>query len=210
MFFFRSCFCLKMSTTPKLGSKKEFVSLMRNVSFTANIGANESEENNENEEDDNKSITECGAISILGTSRSSLKYRSASNLNASRRSIYKIKEEGTNLKLLEEQKKLGSSLENNNEFDNAVHLTFWQHLESYVNNYKGYLFSILSALCFSLSHMIMRRAKWLSGSDHAFIRYSITFVFMFIYMKYSKVKFFPKNRLTILFLRGFIGLCFYK
>lgn len=183
-------------------------------------------EYDDNDDDNVDSLVDLGEIAILGSSRASLKYRSASNLNASRRSIYRgAKSIGRSddsyaaLNLLKgaanvlpsvvpEQPPVFTLNHEDQETDQSVPLTCWQSFQDRFISLKGYVYGITSAFFFSLSHVLMRRAKWLSGSDHAFIRYSITFIVLFVYMRYHKIPLFPKNKLRILFLRGFVGTSF--
>jgi drug/metabolite transporter (DMT)-like permease len=176
------------------------------------------DEENQDREDE-ESILELAEIAILGSSKASLKYRSSSNLNTSRRSIYNkaqtrspstvvggaaISKSTTSFagsKLL--QDKLEEQKESE-EIDD-VDRSFLSHLNESLFQFRGYFLGIIASFLFSLSHILMRRAKWLAGSDHSTIRYFVSFIFLYIYMKYKNIELFPKNKLGILFLRGLLG-----
>ena len=196
---------------------------------------NDTDDGDEESEDD--SLLELGEIAVLGSSKASLKYRSATSLNASRRSIYrsnKNKEAASDLptsikmlssrrSLYESEKKdklllgdeeaMGPQDQQQQEltgFDMLAvqerRASVWQETRNCFLPFQGYAFGIASAFCFSMSHVIMRKTKWLNGSDHAFIRYNVSFIFLFIYMKYYKIRMFPKNKLKILFFRDLVGM----
>jgi hypothetical protein len=167
--------------------------------------------------EDEHSMVELGEIAILGASRPSLRYRSASNLNASRRSIYRTREDIAASRLLLREESivaakggsalLGDELKKDEAlYELEAEITRWDLVKENLVQFKGYALGVFSAFLLTLSHVVMRQAKWLSGSDHAFIRYSTSLVFLFVYLKYHQIDMFPRNKIPTLLLRGFMGI----
>ncbi len=171
-------------------------------------------------------MIELGQIGILSSSKASLRYRSSvklSELSASQQRFGSIK-----LKQNDEDNKL---LANQTDFldqkkdlaagaaaaaatatpDAALGVDETEIIESQtcldkLKMFKGYWFGILSAFAFCLSQVILKRAKWLVGSDHSTIRYTITLIIMFTILKYKNMKIMgPRNQLRLLLFRGFCG-----
>jgi len=178
------------------------------------------------DDDDEDSMIELGQIGILSSSKASLRYRSSvklSELSASQQRFGSIK-----LKQNDEDNKL---LANQTDFldqkkdlaagaaaaaatatpDAALGVDETEIIESQtcldkLKMFKGYWFGILSAFAFCLSQVILKRAKWLVGSDHSTIRYTITLIIMFTILKYKNMKIMgPRNQLRLLLFRGFCG-----
>ncbi len=168
----------------------------------------------EKDNEDEQSMVELGEIAILGTSRISLRQRSFSNLNASRRSIYRTREDIAASRLLMREESMvaakGGSMMDEAKKEEVLYeieskITRWDLVKENLVQFKGYALGVLSAFLLTLSHVVMRQAKWMSGSDHALVRYSTSLVFLFVYMKYHKIEIFPKNKVLTLLLRGFMG-----
>jgi drug/metabolite transporter (DMT)-like permease len=178
------------------------------------------------DDDDEDSMIELGQIGILSSSKASLRYRSSvklSELSASQQRFGSIK-----LRQNDEDNKL---LANQTDFldqkkdlaagaaaaaatatpDAALGVDETEIIESQtcldkLKMFKGYWFGILSAFAFCLSQVILKRAKWLVGSDHSTIRYTITLIIMFTILKYKNMKIMgPRNQLRLLLFRGFCG-----
>jgi hypothetical protein len=99
--------------------------------------------------------------------------------------------------------------ENNSESKDSDHSKRLSKQQSTIDNnfksLKGYAFIILSSFLFSSSHILLKRAKWLTGSDHALIRYSFSLIALFVFIKYKNLDIFPKNSRLTLSLRGIAG-----
>jgi hypothetical protein len=85
--------------------------------------------------------------------------------------------------------------------------TLFGKFKRFMGQFKGLLFGLLAAFLLSLSNVILRKTKFFSGSDHALVRYTISFVFLFIHIKRNNIELFPKSNIKILLFRGFIGKC---
>lgn len=183
----------------------------------------------ENENDvecgDEDSVTELGQIALLGSSRPSLRQyqRSMVEMNASKRSLSSrgnavsvAADILANSRLL--VNKFGSRTESivaveekeqqqeQKEDEEAVQVVSQSVFVQYFNNFKGYLYGIISALIFVLSQVIMRRSIWLSGPDHVVIRLFIAFIMFYTYLKYKDLNVLgPKHLLRLLVFRGFLG-----
>jgi hypothetical protein len=167
-------------------------------------------------DDDDMSVVELGAIGILGSSRASLRYRnSVSNLNASRRSIYRTREDiAASRLMMAREESVVAELSAAGKKDEALYeiereITRWDVVKENLLLFKGYALAVFSAFLLTLSHSVMRQAKFLSGSDHALIRYVISLVFLFVYIKYHNLPMMPKGKLMTLLLRGFMGKIYY-
>jgi drug/metabolite transporter (DMT)-like permease len=172
------------------------------------------------DDDDEDSMIELGQIGILSSSKASLRYRSSvklSELSASQQRFgsIKIKQNDEDNKLLanqteflDQKKDLAAAAATN---DAAPGVDETEIIESQtcldkLKMFKGYWFGILSAFAFCLSQVILKRAKWLVGSDHSTIRYTITLIIMFTILKYKNMKIMgPRNQLRLLLFRGFCG-----
>jgi hypothetical protein len=150
---------------------------------------------------------ELSEITILSSSKRSLRKYSASNisaLSAAKSHYSEIDKDiltGTNLKLLTKEEITYDNINAKlRELDNDKKKTSFQ-----LKQFKGFGMAMLASLTGSLSHILVKKSKWLCASDHACIRYLLTFLTLFIYMKYKKIEFFPHKSLNLLILRGLIG-----
>jgi drug/metabolite transporter (DMT)-like permease len=72
---------------------------------------------------------------------------------------------------------------------------------------KGLIFSLLTALFFSLSNISIKKADILQGTDHLVILYIIMNIFMLIVIARNRLNIFgPKGQRCMLSLRGIVGL----
>lgn len=138
---------------------------------------------------DEDSMLELGQIAILSSSRASLRFKSATKLNeltASQRSFKRKDEENNKLLGVNDVNK---TLDEQKEIPDDAHLeiiepdTCFGKLKQQLLMLKGYGFGVLSAFAFCLSQVIMKRSKWLAGSDHSTIRYTVTLIIMFTILK---------------------------
>ena len=138
--------------------------------------------------DMNDSMIEIGQIAILTSSKVSLRQRSSRELSGSK--LINLKEDGS--KLLEPPPtpiKSQTTEANTN-----------------LNQLKGFLFGVLSALGFCLSQVLMKRAKYLSPTDHSTVRYTITLITMILILRYKKLKILgPRKEFKLLAARGIFG-----
>ena len=134
------------------------------------------------DEGDEDSMIELGQIAILSSSRASLRPRSSLKLNeisASQRiGSLRRKSGEENKELLVDEAK---DIKTPDEIEEP--LTFIENLKYNLCMFKGYGFGVLSAFSFCLSQVILKRAKWLAGSDHSTIRYIVTLIIMFTILK---------------------------
>ena len=72
--------------------------------------------------------------------------------------------------------------------------------------FRGYLLGILAAFLLSFSKVILKKAPLLAGSDHTLIRYTIQFLFLFMIIKYKKLKIFGHENHNVRKLLNFRGL----
>lgn len=176
-----------------------------------------------NHDEDEDSVLELGQIALLVSSKPSLKQHHKNfieGLNASIKSLNIREDILSNSKQFmnsigidgEKYKELVSDI-NSNEAAQVpiadVIVTLNEHnncLTRFISQFKGYLLGILSAFMFCLSQVTLRRAKWLSCSDHMFIRHLTTFIFMYIILKYKNLDTTgPRKQLGLLVLRGNLG-----
>lgn len=153
----------------------------------------------DDELDEDDSVIELGQIALLGSSRASLKQKPTSSelwasrrsLGASRRSIGLGASRRSNLSgtlSLSKQQQLEPlvDLEQGqvederaqklppDEFDlNDEPMGVLALCFHFVYSYKAYFISIISVLAFCMASVLMRCSKFLTGSDHSFIRYII-------------------------------------
>ena len=74
------------------------------------------------------------------------------------------------------------------------------------SNYYGLFFGVLSALCLSVSNVLIKKANFFNGSDTTAFRYTIQLILMLLIALITKQNLLgPKEMRKILFLRGFIG-----
>ncbi|CAF0974644.1 unnamed protein product [Brachionus calyciflorus] len=165
---------------------------LQNLEKKTSVQLNDSSNQDEKEED---SLLEFSEFNILSSSKASLRYKSQTKLNDKN-----ISEKGTD-KLLEEPNE--NALESNEK-------TFLTNLnEKLFLPYRGYYYGLISAFSFCLSQVLMKKSKWLAGSDHSTIRYFTTFIFMAIFMKFKKMELTgPKKKIKLLLFRGLLGSCY--
>lgn len=68
-----------------------------------------------------------------------------------------------------------------------------------INHFYGYLLGILCALCFSISNILTKRCELLIGSDHAFLRYLIQFIFISLLIYFRNDNKHVKNENILIF-----------
>jgi drug/metabolite transporter (DMT)-like permease len=159
---------------------------------------------NQKIDNDEDSVLELGQIALLGSSKASLRYRSISEINASRISNLNRREPSQKIPPDQSQSKQEELIEE--FYTQETNPTFKPFIEHFLI-FRGYYFGILSAFAFSLSQILMRRAKFLAGSDHSLVRYIITFIVMATTLKYKGLPIIPAKHLKLLLFRGFIGSC---
>lgn len=139
----------------------------------------------------NDSVTELGQVAVFTSSRTSLAQK---NIN---REISHIS------RSTRESEKLVNLSENLPESGEKKSVT---QQPSCLSNYLGTIYSILSALAYCGSNILMRMTKHYSPSDHAIVRYVVTAIFMVIVCKYNKLKILgPRKHFKLLVFRGIIG-----
>ncbi|CAF0959473.1 unnamed protein product [Brachionus calyciflorus] len=154
-------------------------------------------ENIPNDDNDEDSLVELGEFAIISASKASLRYRSVNELNQSFN--FSRKNDPASNKLLKAEVDLPVS-------SNEQKTLFSSIKESIFLPYRGYFFGLFSAFSFCLSQVLLRRSKWLSGSDHSTIRYTTTFIVMIIYMKYHEMGLTgPKKQFNLILIRGLLG-----
>ena len=100
------------------------------------------------------------------------------------------------LEELNKLKKATNSLKNEN----------FEHGKTKIEQLKGYFLAVLSALGFCISQVLMKRAKYLSPTDHSTIRYVITLLVMILILRYKKLNILgPRKYFKLLAVRGLIG-----
>jgi hypothetical protein len=164
------------------------------------------------EEGDQAQI-ELGSIGILASSTSSLKQKNYGKkvLSAQERDHYKNL--GTEsgeiqavLKKKETQHRKTVEIEDESSFGKEdCRACFSLVLKRFIIPIRGYVLMIVGAFLFTFANTLIRKTKWLSASDHLFIRYVLGFIILSIYIKHKKMEIFPKGNLKLLFLRGFLG-----
>lgn len=82
-----------------------------------------------------------------------------------------------------------------------------QSVINLINLLKGYILTMLFALCACISNILMKKSFTLSGSDSAFIRYLVQFLTMIIIANYQKRNpLGPKSERKLLTYRGLAGI----
>ena len=72
--------------------------------------------------------------------------------------------------------------------------------------YRGIIFAFISSILMSISHVLVRKSNYLSGSEQSILRYVIQIVSMLIIIRHEKVQAFgPPGRRKLLVLRGCAG-----
>jgi hypothetical protein len=164
---------------------------------------------NENDyEEDKHSLFEMGTINLLSSSNFTVDYDSVSACLSPRES-----NEAANALLRKNSRKKSSIYKANagaelielSGVNETTPLSLWAKIKKSTTQFKGVALCVFAAFLLSLSNVILRKSKWFSGSDHALVRYVISWVFLIIHMKRHNIKIFPKNNVKILLFRGFFG-----
>lgn len=199
-----------------MSKNNKFGSFTDRINGSKMIGNEDNDEEDEDEYEvgDEDSMTELGQIALLSSSKASLRYRSMNDINLSRKGSINSKRSKD---LKSSRLLLGKQyIENETEktpIEDEVYVeegsvSLLDRLWNGLFPFKGYLFGIMSAFSFSLAQVVMKRAKWFSGSDHSLIRYLVTFIVMFTVLKYKNLNIMgPRKYLRILLFRGFVGAC---
>ena len=75
-----------------------------------------------------------------------------------------------------------------------------------LSNYYGLFYGLLSAICLSVSNVLIKKANFFSGSDTAALRYITQLIIMLLIALATKTNLLgPKEMRKILFLRGLFG-----
>ncbi|CAF0959453.1 unnamed protein product [Brachionus calyciflorus] len=152
---------------------------------------------NSEKNNDEDSFIEFGEFAIISASKASLHYHSYNELNQS--NYFSRKNDPISNELLDAKIDLPISL-------NEKNTLFSSFKKSIFLPYRGYFYSLLSAFLYSLAQVLLKRSKWLSGSDHSTIRYTTTFIVMIIYMKCNKLDLAgPKKEFNLILIRGLLG-----
>jgi hypothetical protein len=152
-----------------------------------------SKESADDYEGDKHSIFELGGVNILGSSSLSMDYEAVS----SQPRVQSQKRVSKASYVVKSKFEI--------EFSNDAPVSTLGKIKKSLTQFKGLIFGLLAAFLLSLSNVILRKTKSFSGSDHALVRYTISFVFLLVHIRRNNIQLFPKNNLKILFFRGFIG-----
>jgi drug/metabolite transporter (DMT)-like permease len=144
-------------------------------------------------------ISEIGQISLLSSSKYSLRRHTMLLDNST--STYFGKEIPEEDAKKDDTEKDAVESKKRSKFEGLRHM-------------RGFFFIIGYGLFFSLSAIFIKRAYLLAGSDNSVIRYALQLGIMFIITHFKKINCFgPKPQRVLLSLRGFIGqmsiLCFH-
>ena len=209
---------LRVSATSAAAERNDEQTMPGGVSLVAN------DTFDNNYDDEEESIIELGHIALLGSSRASLRYRNELAQSAEA-GLGKLKDSRSSKILPPSSRLLSASKEatttaatatdgvvigDDNVFldDDALagQHTLVEKIRLAFLPFKGYAFGILSAFSFCLSQVTMKRAKWLSGSDHSLMRYIVTLIIMATILKYKELSIFgPKRVRRVLIFRGLVG-----
>lgn len=138
-------------------------------------------------EEEENAIIELDQISILASSRTSLK-RSIKRKEVKKSEIYKSEE------------KLLSQDDDSNKLKNESEKC------SFISKYKGMLMAFFSAFLTSIIVITIKKCYLYTGSEQLVIRYIIQGIIMYIISKYKKIKLLgPKKYRKLLVVRGMIN-----
>ena len=159
--------------------------------------------------DDEDSMVELSEIAIISSSKASLRYRSVSEINASRTENLNRKDliDITSKPLISQT----PTEESKQIIDYETDLpqepeTFYTKVKDQLCMIKGIMYGMLSAFVFCLSHIVIKRAKYMTGSEHTTVRYFVNFIIMFIVLRYKKIPILgPIKQRKLLVIRGFLG-----
>ena len=94
---------------------------------------------------------------------------------------------------------------NKNEHDNET-TTVVEAIPKKTNQFKGSIYAILSAFGYCASNVVMKKALYLSATDHALLRYLLTLLVFGLVSKYNNLELMgPRNQFKLLVIRGVIG-----
>ena len=86
-------------------------------------------------------------------------------------------------------------------------LSFFPKLLEIISSFRGYIFSFLTALFFSLSNIFIKKASLLNGSDHLVILFIVNMILMIIVIASNRINIFgPVGIRFLLVVRGLGGL----
>jgi drug/metabolite transporter (DMT)-like permease len=176
----------------KQTSQEEMAKLNANAASPQNLNTSLTPSRDIIEED---AISEIGALSLLSSSRFSLR-RHTIELDL-KTSTYVPKAEG------EESSIGGGPFKPGDYYEPEKSNTLMQKVLSM----RGYLFMIASAFMFSLAAILIKRSYLLAGSDNSVIRYGLQLIVMFLYARFKRINIIGKKSIRkLLCMRGLIGV----